>query len=460
MLAQDEDAIARPIESRDELIAYMEAGSKPPTDWRIGTEHEKIGFNRDDLSPVPYDGPRSIKAMLEGVAERFGWEPVLENGNIVALKDPCCDSGGTITLEPGGQFELSGAPLTHVHETCREVHTHLAQVREVADALNMGFLAIGFSPKWTLAETPIMPKRRYEIMRRYMPEVGRLGRDMMFRSATVQVNLDFSSEADMVKKLRVGLALQPLVTAIFANSPFTDGKPNGFLSYRSALWRDTDPHRTGMLPFAFESGMSFERYVDYALDVPMYFIKRGERQIDVAGESFRAFMDSKLPQLPGERPTMSDWSDHLTTLFPEVRLKHFLEMRGADSGPTPYLCALPALWVGLLYDQTSLDAAWDLAKRWDNEQRETVRAEVPRMGLNARLGRHSVRTLAGEMLAIARHGLEQRGYLDSKGNSEASYLETAEMIVAANQTLAEHLLQRYHGEWGGDIDRVFNAVAY
>jgi len=460
MLAQDEDAIARPIESRDELVAYLEAGCKPRPDWRIGTEHEKIGFRRDDLRPVPYENERSIETLLQGVAERFGWEPVLEAGNIIGLKDPCCEHGGSITLEPGGQFELSGAPLTNIHETCREVSTHLRQVREVADALDIGFLAIGFSPKWTLAETPVMPKQRYNIMRRYMPKVGRLGRDMMFRSATVQVNLDFSSEADMVQKLRVGLALQPLATAMFANSPFTDGKPNGFLSYRSELWRETDADRTGMLPFAFEDGMSFERYVDYALDVPMYFIKRGGEQVDVAGESFRAFMDGRLPALPGQRPTMADWSDHLTTLFPEVRLKHFLEMRGADSGPQPRLCALPAMWVGLMYDQTSLDAAWDLVKRWTNEQREALRAEVPRQGLNARLGRHTVGTLSREMLAIARHGLQTRDFRDPSGDDEASYLEPLESIVAANRTPAEWLLDKYHREWDGDIDNLFAKIAY
>ncbi len=460
MLAQDEDAIARPIESRDELVAYLEAGCKPREDWRIGTEHEKIGFDRRDLSPVSYDDTRSIRALLEGVAERFGWEPVTESGNIVALKDPCCEHGGSITLEPGGQFELSGAPLTNIHETCREVSTHLRQVREVADALDIGFIAIGFSPKWTLDETPIMPKRRYRIMRDYMPKVGRLGRDMMFRSATVQVNLDFASEADMVQKMRVGLALQPLATAIFANSPFTDGRPNGFLSYRSEIWRDTDPHRTGMLPLAFEDGMGFERYVDYALDVPMYLVKRGDRQIDAAGQSFRDFMAGQLPALPGERPMMSDWTDHLTTLFPEVRLKHFLEMRGADSGPQPRLCALPALWVGLMYDQTCLDAAWDLAKRWTHEQREALRTEVPRHGLNARLGRHSAGTLAKEMLTIARHGLQTRAFRDKHDQDETSYLEPVERIVAENRTPAEWLLAKYHGEWNGDIDHLFAEIAY
>jgi len=460
MLAQDEDAVARPIESRDELVAYLEAGCKPPADWRIGTEHEKIGFRRDDLRPIPYENERSIQALLEGVAERFGWEQVLEAGNVVALKDPCCEHGGSITLEPGGQFELSGAPLINIHQTCREVSTHLRQVREVAEALNVGFLAIGFSPKWTLAETPVMPKQRYKIMRRYMPLVGRLGRDMMFRSATVQVNLDFSSEADMVKKLRVGLALQPLATAMFANSPFTDGKPNGFLSYRSELWRETDADRTGMLPFAFEDGMSFERYVDYALDVPMYFIKRGGEQLDVAGQSFRDFMDGRMPALPGQRPAMADWSDHLTTLFPEVRLKHFLEMRGADSGPQPRLCALPAMWVGLTYDQTSLDAAWDMVKEWTHEQREELRAEVPRKGLNARLGRHTVGTLSREMLAIARHGLQARDFRDADGNDEARYLEPLETIIAENRTPAEWLLEKYHGEWDGDIDHLFEKIAY
>jgi len=460
MLAQEEGAGALPIESRDQLVAYLEAGCKARDDWRIGTEHEKIGFRRDDLRPVPYENERSIQALLSGVAERFGWEQTMESGNVVALKDPCCEHGGSITLEPGGQFELSGAPLSHIHETCSEVHTHLAQVREVADALDIGFIAIGFSPKWPLEETPIMPKRRYQIMRDYMPKVGRLGRDMMFRSATVQVNLDFSSEADMVQKMRVGLALQPLVTAIFANSPFTDGKPNGFLSYRSELWRETDPDRTGMLPFAFEDGMGFERYVDYALDVPMYFVKRGDRLIDVAGESFRAFMEGKLAALPGERPSIADWSDHLTTLFPEVRLKTFLEMRGADSGPQPRLCALPALWVGLLYDQTSLDAAWDMVKRWTDEQREELRAEVPRKGLNARLGRHTAGALSREMLAIARHGLEARNFRDGKGDTEASYLDPIETLVAENRTPAEWLLEKYHGEWDGDIDRLFTEIAY
>jgi len=460
MLAQDEEAAARPVESRDELVAYLESGCKPPSEWRIGTEHEKIGFRRDDLRPVPYENERSIQALLLGVADRFNWEPVTEAGNVVALKDPCCEHGGSITLEPGGQFELSGAPLSNIHETCREVSTHLRQVREIADALDIGFIAIGFSPKWTLAETPIMPKRRYQIMRDYMPKVGRLGLDMMFRSATVQVNLDFSSEADMVKKLRVGLALQPLATAMFANSPFTDGRPNGFLSYRSEIWRETDRDRTGMLPFVFEDGMGFERYVDYALDVPMYFVNRRDTMLDVAGESFRAFMAGQLPALPGEHPAMSDWSDHLTTLFPEVRLKHFLEMRGADSGPQPRLCALPALWVGLMYDQTSLDAAWDLAKRWTHEQREALRADVPRQGLNARLGRHTAGTLAREMLAIARHGLERRGFRDGEGNDEASYLAPVETIVAENRTPAEWLLQRYQGDWNGDIDCLFEEIAY
>jgi glutamate--cysteine ligase len=460
MLAKDENARQQPIESRDDLIADLERGCKPKSQWRIGTEHEKIGFYRADLTPIPYDGDRGIAALLRGVCQTYDCEPILEDGNVIALSDPTCRDGGTITLEPGGQFELSGAPLANLHETAREVNDHLAQVRMVGDALGIGFLAIGFSPKWRLDETPIMPKRRYEIMRRYMPKVGRLGLDMMFRSATVQVNLDFSSEADMVQKLRVGLALQPIATAIFANSPFTEGKPNGFLSYRSEIWRDTDPARTGMLPFAFDSDMSFERYVDYALDVPMYLVRREGRYIDAAGASFRDFMAGRLAQLPGVKPLLSDWSDHLTTLFPEVRLKHFLEMRGADSGPPPRLTALSALWTGLLYEQASLDGAWELVKDWTGEQREALRRDVPRLGLAARLGGRDVRAIAADVLSLARMGLNTRNNLNEDGFSEAVFLDPLDQIVALNETPADWLLSKYHGEWQGNIDCLFNEIAY
>ncbi|MFO7478590.1 MAG: glutamate--cysteine ligase, partial [Methyloceanibacter sp.] len=396
------------VASRDELVAYLEAGSKPKADWRIGTEHEKFGFYRASRTPVPYQGERGIRVLLETLHDRFGWDPVIENGNIIALSRQDCPKGGAISLEPGGQLELSGAPLETIHETYEELRQHLAEVAEAGGELGVGFLGIGFSPKWTLAETPVMPKERYGIMARYMPTRGRRGLDMMFRTATVQVNMDFGGEADMVAKLRATLALQPVATALFANSPFTDGKPNGFQSYRAEVWRDTDPDRTGLLPFVFEPGMGFERYVDYALDVPMYFVYRGGTYIDVSGQSFRAFLEGRLPGLPGVRPTHSDWADHLTTLFPEARLKKYLEMRGADGGRWRSLCSLPALWVGLLYDQTALDAAWDMVKDWSTAERAALHGAVPKEGFRARLRGETVRDLALRVLALAREGLKNR----------------------------------------------------
>ena len=447
-----------PIESRDQLIGYFEEGNKPKDQWRIGTEHEKFPFLTDTLGPVPYDGPRSIRALLEGLRDRFGWEGVYENGNIIALSDP--QGLGNVSLEPGGQFELSGAPLATVHDTCEEVHEHLDQVREVGDALGIGFLGLGASPRWTRAETPVMPKGRYAIMAPYMDKVGRYGRDMMFRTCTVQVNLDFASEADMVKKLRVSLALQPLAAALFANSPFLEGKPNGFLSFRSEVWRDTDNARAGMLPFVFEEGFGFERYAEYALDVPMYFVIRDGRFINTAGESFRDFLEGNLPQLPGEKPVLKDWSDHLTTIFPEVRLKKYLEMRGCDSGPWRRLCALPALFVGLLYEQSSLDAAWDLVKAWTTEERQALRDAVPTQGLKAMIRGRTVQDIARDALKIARVGLETRGHQGCKGRSEASFLDVLDETVATGKTAAENLLDLYHESWTGKVERVFRDYAY
>src|SRR5690242_7767481 len=348
-----------PLHSRDELVAWFEAGSKAPSEWRIGTEHEKTPFTLEGHEPVPYEGARGIGALLEGMQLLLGWEPIMEKGNIIGLYD--VTGGGAISLEPGGQFELSGAPVETVHQTQSELMAHLAQVREIATPLGIGFLGLGMTPSWTRAQIPVMPKGRYKIMTAYMPKVGKYGLDMMYRTCTVQTNLDFSSEADMVKKLRVSLALQPVATALFANSPFTEGKPNGFLSYRSQVWTDTDNQRAGMLPFAFEDGMGFERYVDYALDVPMYFVKREDTYIDVSGMSFRDLLAGKLPGHHNLRATTSDWANHVSTIFPEVRLKRFLEMRGSDAGPWRRLPAHPAFWVGLLYEQTSLDPAWDLA---------------------------------------------------------------------------------------------------
>jgi glutamate--cysteine ligase len=447
-----------PIEGRAQLIDYLASGAKPREAWRIGTEHEKFPFLTDSLQPVPYDGPRSIKALLEGLRDRFGWQEVKEGDNIIALSDP--KGLGNISLEPGGQFELSGAPLATIHETCEEVGEHLFQVREVGDTLGIGFLGLGASPLWSRADTPVMPKGRYGIMAPYMDKVGRLGRDMMFRTCTVQANLDFASEADMVRKFRVSLALQPVATALFANSPFLDGKPNGFLSFRSEVWRDTDNARAGMLPFVFEDGMSFERYVDYALDVPMYFVMRDGQFVNTAGESFRAFLDGRLPQLPGQKPVMKDWADHVTTIFPEVRLKKYLEMRGCDSGPWRRLCAMPALFVGLLYDQSSLDAAWDLVKGWTAAERQQLRDDVPRLGLKAMIRGRTVRDLARDVLQIARRGRAARDMHGCKGRSEAAFLDVLDETAASGKTAAERLLDLYHGPWQGDVRRVFRDFAY
>ncbi len=454
----DNDEARTPIETKNQLIEALSSGSKPKAEWRIGTEHEKFPFLTDTLEPVPYAGARSIRALLEGLRDRFGWTGVYEKGNIIALSDP--KGMGSVSLEPGGQFELSGAPLETIHDTCEEVHQHLVQVREIGDGLGIGFLGLGASPTWSRAKTPVMPKGRYMIMAPYMDRVGRFGRDMMFRTCTVQVNLDFGSEADMVKKLRVSLALQPIATALFANSPFLDGKPNGFQSFRSEVWTDTDKARSGMLPFAFENGMGFERYIDYALDVPMYFVMRNGEHVNVAGESFRTFLDGKLPQLPGEKPVIKDWADHLTTIFPEVRLKKYLEMRGADSGPWRRLCALPALWTGILYEQGPLDAAWDLVNDWTADERQALRNAVPREGLKAMICGRTVQDVARDMLRLSRAGLELRDSQGCKGKTEASFLDVLDETVNSGKTAAENLLDLYHGSWNGNIERVFRDFAY
>ncbi|MDR3435939.1 glutamate--cysteine ligase [Telmatospirillum sp.] len=444
-----------PVTSKAQLVEYLASGSKPETSWLIGTEHEKFAFQCDDLRPLTYEGPRGIGAVLKGL-EAFGWQPVEEAGHVIALvKD-----GASVTLEPGGQVELSGAPLATVHATCREVNEHLKQVKEIGAKLNIAFLGLGFNPKWRREDVPWMPKGRYAIMRRYMPLKGQLGLDMMLRTCTVQVNLDFSSEADMVRKFRVALALQPVATAMWANSPFVEGKPSGLLSYRSHIWTDTDPDRTGVLPFVFEEGMGFERYVDYALDVPMYFVYRDGVYIDVAGSSFRDFMAGRLAALPGQLPTMGDWVDHLTTMFPEVRLKKFLEMRGADGGPWRRLCALPAFWVGLLYDQVSLDAAWDLVKDWSIAEYSALRAEVPTTGLATAFRGRQVRDIAIEALAIAEDGLNRRARLDAYGRTEAIFLQTLHNIVQSGRTPADEMLADFEGRWAGNIDEAFREYCY
>jgi len=441
--------------SKADLVPALAKGCKPPQNWRIGSEHEKFVFYREDLSPVPYDGARGIGAVLEHLRQ-FGWQPKYEGGNLVALYQ----DGASVTLEPGGQLELSGAPLEDLHQTCREVNGHLQQAKAVGEKLDLGFLGMGFHPTARLDDIPIMPKKRYEIMRNYMPKRGALGRDMMFRTCTVQVNLDFSSEADMIRKFRVGLALQPVATALFANSPFTEGKPNGYLSYRSHIWTDTDPDRTGLLPFVFEDGFGFERYVDYALDVPMYFVERDGVMHDVAGQSFRDFLEGRLPALPGALPTLKDWEDHLTTIFPEVRLKTFLEMRGADGGPWARLCALPAFWVGLLYDDAALDAASDLVRDWSIEDIAGLREAAPLHGLNAPFRNTTIRDIARRCLDIAEAGLTARDRRNEAEETETVYLATLRQIVEDGRTLAEDMLAAYHGRWHGDLTHAFDEHLY
>ncbi|WP_336867045.1 glutamate--cysteine ligase [Sphingomonas sanguinis] len=444
------------IESRDQLIASFARGEKPRDRWRIGTEHEKFVYALGDHHAPSYDEASGIRALL-GELEQYGWAPVMEGGNVIALTG----ADGSISLEPAGQFELSGAPLDNLHQTCAETGRHLQQVKAAGDTLGLGFLGLGMWPDKTRAELPIMPKGRYAIMLRHMPRVGSLGLDMMLRTSTIQVNLDYASEADMVKKFRVGLALQPLATALFANSPFTEGKPNGKLSFRSHIWSDTDPTRTGMLPFVFEDGFGYERYADYALDVPMYFVYRDGKYIDAAGLSFRDFLKGELSVLPGERPTIDDWNDHLSTAFPEVRLKTFLEMRGADGGPWNRICALPALWVGLLYDNGALDAAWDLVKGWSLDERQALRDSVPELALDAPLpGGGRLRDIAGEVLDIAHAGLAARARLNGAGDNETGFLDPLREIVRSGKVPAQVLLDRYHGEWGGDISRVYGEASF
>jgi glutamate--cysteine ligase len=461
MTTRTDDGDSTPIDSRADLLSVFVAGEKPRADWRIGTEHEKFVYRQSDHGAPSWDEPGGIRDLLMGLTE-FGWRPIVENGpngqtNIIALSG----ADGNISLEPAGQFELSGAALENLHQTCAEAARHLGQCKMIGDRLGLGFLGTGMWPDKTRAELPVMPKGRYRIMLDYMPKVGGHGLDMMLRTCTIQTNLDYASEADMVKKFRVGLALQPVATALFANSPFTEGKPNGFKSFRSHIWEDTDPDRTGMLPFVFEDGFGYERYADYALDVPMYFVYRDGRYIDVAGESFRAFLEGKLPQLPGEKPQLTDWIDHLSTAFPEVRLKSFLEMRGADGGRWSRICALPALWVGLLYDDQALDAAWELVRHWSIGAREKLRHEVPRLALDATTpdGR-PMREFAGQVLDIAAAGLTRRARLNSAGDNEGGFLDPLRDVVATGMTPADRLLARYHGAWNGDVSHIYEEFSF
>jgi glutamate--cysteine ligase len=453
---------ATPIGTRRELVEWVASGEKPEGQWRLGTEHEKIPFYAADASPVPYEGERGIRALLEGLQGTNGWQPIIEQdergGHPIGLFDE--HGGGAISLEPGGQFELSGAPVQTLHETAAETAEHIRQTNAVGEGLGLRFLTLGISPLWTRAETPMMPKSRYRIMTNYMPKVGSRGLDMMYRTSTVQVNLDYASEADMVKKLRVSLALQPLATALFANSPFTEGRPNGFLSKRSHIWLDTDNNRTGMFPMAFEEGFGYEAYVDWVLDVPMYFIKRGDTYHDVAGSSFRELLAGRHPARPGEIATRSDWANHVSTVFPEVRLKRYLEMRGADVGPQPFIVALSAFWVGLLYDRTALDDAWTLVKGWSAAERQAMREDVPEIALQTMIAGRSLQDVARDALRIAREGLARRAFKDASGADETRYLDPLDAIAASGRTQAHDLLDRYHGPWAGSVRPAFTECVF
>ena len=447
-----------PIENRNQLAEYLASGCRPKADWRIGTEHEKFGYCKDTHKPLPYEGERSILAVLEGLRDHHGWAPVMEADKLIGLEK----DGANVSLEPGGQLELSGAPLDCIHQTCDEVNAHLRDVKDVADRIGVGFIGLGAAPEWTHEQMPLMPKGRYKLMDGYMRTVGTMGTAMMRRTCTVQVNLDFGSEADMVQKLRVALALQPVATALFANSPFWEGRINGHKSWRSRVWRDLDPARTGMLPFVFDDGFGFESWVDYALDVPMYFVYRDGRYINALGQSFRDFLNGKLPAMPGEIPTLSDWADHLTTIFPEARIKKFMEMRGADGGPWRRLCALPAFWTGIMYDQSSLDAAWDMVRGWDAETREAWRVEASVHGLQARVGGQRMIDLATRALDISRAGLKARARpgLGGMVADERHFLHALEDSVETGMVPADELLARYRGEWAGDLSRIYDEFSY
>ncbi len=447
-----------PIERHEQMAEYLSDGCKPKSDWRIGTEHEKFGYCKDSLKPLPFEGERSIKAVLEGLRDGHGWAPVMEGEHLIGLEK----DGANVSLEPGGQLELSGAPLETIHQTCDEVNAHLKDVKDIADKIGVGFIGLGAAPIWKHEDMPLMPKGRYKLMDGYMQKVGTMGTTMMRRTCTVQVNLDFGSEADMVQKLRVALALQPVATALFANSPFLDGKPNGHKSWRSRVWRDLDADRTGMLPFVFEDGFGFEAWVDYALDVPMYFVYRDGKYINALGQSFRDFLKGELPALPGETPTLSDWADHLTTVFPEARIKKFIEMRGADGGPWRRLCALPAFWVGLMYDQSALDAAWDLVKDWDHETRQGLRVAAAEAGLQAEAGGVKMHELSREVVNIAEAGLKARAMPGAGGlvPNETHFLNALKESLDSGQVPADELLEAYHGSWDGDLTRIYSDFSY
>ncbi|MEM9898687.1 MAG: glutamate--cysteine ligase [Pseudomonadota bacterium] len=452
----DQDKNLPEIEGLDDLVAYMARGEKPRDEWRLGTEHEKFIYCRERLTPAPYEGEQGVRAVLEALSDRTGWDIIAEDGRPIGLKG----EGASVSLEPGGQVELSGAPLKSVHQTCTEVHKHLDAVKAVSDPLGIGFLGMGVAPTWRRDDMPVMPKARYDIMRAYMPTVGTLGLDMMHRTCTVQVNLDYADEHDMVRKFRTSLALQPIATALFANSSLLESRATGYASWRANIWTDTDPDRTGLLDFVFDDDFGYQRYVQYMLDVPMYFVRRDGRFINAAGQSFRDFMKGDLPALPGERPTIEDWEDHLSTAFPEVRLKQFLEMRGADSGPWARICALPAFWVGILYDDEALTAAWALAKDWTPSMRQAARLDSARLGLKAVIDGRTIRDIALDLLEIARGGLRRRAMPGSQYSDETHFLDPLQQIAESGVTRGEYAAHRFVVEQGRDPRALFEENSF
>jgi glutamate--cysteine ligase len=447
------------IQSKEDLIKPFQNGEKKPSDFKIGTEHEKFVFHIDTLKPVPFLGESGIENLLLAL-KKYGWESILEDGNTIGLSRDKSLGGGTITLEPAGQLELSGAPLTNIHETFNELDEHRSQISKEGSNLGLGFLGAGLTPDWSFDEMPIMPKSRYQIMKNYMPKKGNLGLDMMFRSTTIQVNLDYSSESDMIKKFKVSLALQPIATALFANSPFLDGNLTGYNSFRSHIWTDTDPDRTGMLPFVFDGEMSYEKYVDYALKVPMYFIYRDGNYLDVSGSSFEDFLNGDLDELPNEKPNIIDWENHLTTIFPEVRLKSFLEMRGADGGSFESVCALSSFWVGLLYDSESLDSSFNLIKDFNIKQLQELRIEVAKNGLHSIIEGIEIQEIAKKVLKLSREGLRNRNILNENGDSEEIFLDPLQKILSSGKSSSDDLIKKFSNNWNKNLVNMYKEYTF
>ncbi|XP_024360231.1 glutamate--cysteine ligase A, chloroplastic isoform X2 [Physcomitrium patens] len=433
--------------TKEDLVDFLRSGCKPKSEWRIGTEHEKLGFQLDTLKRMTFD---QISKLLDGMASRFGYERVMEGENIIGLSK----DGASVSLEPGGQFELSGAPLKDVHACQRELDTHLEQVNIIGKELGLRFAGIGYEPKWPLSERPNVPKARYQVIKDYFPKIviTEVGFETMYQTCTAQVNLDFDSEQDMINKLRVGLSLQPLATALFANSPFWEGKPAGYKTYRSFLWSQFDDDRTGELPFVFDDDFGFEKYTEYALNVPMLMVHRNDNWRDVSGASFKNFMAGKLEAYPGEKPSLNDWMNHLGTMYPEVRLKKYLEMRGADCCPKDFLNALPAFWVGLLYDEQSLKNCLDIIRDWSNDDRGFLRKEVPNQGILTPFREGTLQDVAKDVLKLAKDGLARRGLQEGK------FLAPLEEVATTGVTLAERMLKLYEEEWDGRVDPIFNEL--